>query len=119
MHDILKDKKVIFFDVGFTLDYPASGDWLFTNKFNEIVGERLKCKSEAEINAARDAGMAYLSANHLVTNEMAEFANFRSYYELISGLLDLRLSAEELDIIAEDKARNMDSYIAYPTPFRS
>ena len=33
MLEILKDKKVIFFDVGYTIDYPASGDWIFTNKF--------------------------------------------------------------------------------------
>ena len=41
MIDVLKDKKVIFFDVGYTLDYPASGDWMFTKKFYEIVGDRL------------------------------------------------------------------------------
>ena len=35
MPDILKDKKVIFFDVGYTLDRPASGDWMFTgNSWN-------------------------------------------------------------------------------------
>ncbi len=26
MHDLLSDKSVIFFDVGYTIDYPASGD---------------------------------------------------------------------------------------------
>ena len=31
MIDLLKDKKVIFFDVGYTLDAPASGDWKFTD----------------------------------------------------------------------------------------
>ena len=29
----LQDKKVIFFDVGYTLDAPASGDWMLTRKF--------------------------------------------------------------------------------------
>ena len=33
MLDLLNDKKVIFFDVGYTLDKPASGDWMFTNQF--------------------------------------------------------------------------------------
>lgn len=27
MLEVLRDKKVIFFDIGYTLDYPASGDW--------------------------------------------------------------------------------------------
>lgn len=26
MLEVLRDKKVIFFDIGYTLDYPASGD---------------------------------------------------------------------------------------------
>ena len=42
MHEILRNKKVIFFDVGYTLDYPATGDWMFMLGFREIVGERLK-----------------------------------------------------------------------------
>ena len=28
MLNLLKDKEVIFFDVGYTLDAPASGDWM-------------------------------------------------------------------------------------------
>ena len=31
MHEILRDKSVIFFDMGYTIDYPASGDWLIIN----------------------------------------------------------------------------------------
>lgn len=45
MLEVLRDKKVIFFDIGYTLDYPASGDWFFVNKFDEIAGDRL-CKPE-------------------------------------------------------------------------
>ena len=33
MTELLKTKKAVFFDVGYTLDYPASGDWMLTNKF--------------------------------------------------------------------------------------
>ena len=46
MNGFLSDKHVIFFDVGYTIDYPASGDWMFTNRFYEIAGERLKKCSE-------------------------------------------------------------------------
>ena len=28
MNKVLVGKKVIFFDVGYTIDYPASGDWM-------------------------------------------------------------------------------------------
>ena len=39
MNKVLVGKKVIFFDVGYTIDYPASGDWMFTCKFNEVAGD--------------------------------------------------------------------------------
>ena len=47
MHELLTDKSVLFLDVGFTIDYPASGDWMFTNLFFDLAGERLKeCATE-------------------------------------------------------------------------
>ena len=54
MIDQLKDKRVIFFDVGYTLDRPASGDWMFTNRFLQEAGEGLKRCSREEIGKARD-----------------------------------------------------------------
>ena len=52
MLDLLKEKKVIFFDVGYTLDRPASGDWMFTGKLLELAGEKLQRRSETEIRKA-------------------------------------------------------------------
>ena len=72
----IKDKKVIFFDVGYTLDMPASGDWMFTGKFLELAGGKLKQHSDVEINAARDAGLRYLAENHLVTSLEEECKQF-------------------------------------------
>ena len=66
MIEALKDKKVVFFDVGYTLDYPASGDWMFTKKFYEIVGDRLSGYSPREIQNARELSLEYLDKNHLV-----------------------------------------------------
>ena len=61
----IKDKKVIFFDVGYTLDRPASGDWLFTNMFLELAGKRLKLHSDEKIRDAREAGIRFLNQDHL------------------------------------------------------
>ena len=66
MLDILRDKKVIFFDVGYTLDAPASGDWMFTNRFLELAGDKLKQRTETEIQQAREAGLRFLSQNHVI-----------------------------------------------------
>ena len=114
MLNLLKDKKVIFFDVGYTLDMPASGDWMFTKKFLELAGEKLKQKTEAEIQRARDAGLRFLVQDHLIQTVEAEIQNFLNYYSIISDQLDLGLTEEERDRIARDRACNMGNYIPYP-----
>lgn len=111
---ILRDKKVIFFDVGYTLDMPVSGDWMFTNRFLELAGEKLKQRTEAEIQQARDAGLHYLAQDHLIQTVDAEIRNFFDYYSIISDQLALGLSEKERDQIARDRACNMKNYIPYP-----
>jgi HAD superfamily hydrolase (TIGR01509 family) len=114
MLDLLKDKKVIFFDVGYTLDAPASGDWMFTNKFLELAGEKLKQKTEGEIQRARDMGLRFLAKDHLIQTVEAEIQNFFEYYSIISDQLNLGLSEKERDQIARDRACNMNNYVPYP-----
>ena len=114
MRDLLKDKKVIFFDVGYTLDAPASGDWMFTNQFLGLAGEKLRKKSKEEISKAFDAGLRYLTESHLITTVEAEIRQFYEYYSIISDQLDLGMSDENLNQIAQDRACNMKNYIPYP-----
>ena len=110
----LQDKKVIFFDVGYTLDRPASGDWMFTNRFLAEAGDRLKARTGDEISRARDAGLRFLEQNHLVTSVEAECEQFYRYYSIISDELGLGLSEEQRRLIARDRAQNMRNYIPYP-----
>ena len=51
----LRDKKVIFFDVGYTLDMPASGDWMFTGRFLQEAGDRLKTCGDQRIRIGTGA----------------------------------------------------------------
>ena len=114
MLNLLKNRKVIFFDVGYTLDMPASGDWMFTGKFLELAGEKLKQRTEAEIQQARAAGLRFLGQDHLIKTVEAEIRNFYEYYSIISDRLDLGLSEGERNQIARDRACNMKNYIPYP-----
>ena len=114
MIDLLKDKKVIFFDVGYTLDKPASGDWMFTNKFWELAGEKLKQRTETEIQRARDTGLRFLARDHLIQTVETEIQNFFDYYSIVSDQLNLGLSEKERDQIARDRACNMNNYVPYP-----
>ena len=109
MIELLSDKKVIFFDVGYTIDYPASGDWMFTNRFYEIAGERLKQCGETLINKARAAAADYLEKNHLIRNEDEEAEQFFRYYRIVSEYLDLDMTEDDLMTIAKDRTYNMDN----------
>ena len=110
----LRDKKVIFFDVGYTLDMPASGDWMFTKRFLEEAGEGLKRRGDDEISRTKDKALHFLAGNHLVTTVEAEIEQFYRYYSMISDELDLALSEEQRRRIARDRACNMENYVPYP-----
>lgn len=109
----IKDKKFIFFDVGYTLDKPASGNWLLTNKFNEIAKERIEKSSVEEIKKAIAKGIEYAAKHHLISTQEEEIDRFNHFYKIISDELELNLTNEEIIAISTDRATNMDNYIIY------
>jgi len=114
MRELLKDKKVIFFDVGYILDYPLSGDWMFTNKFYELVGDKLNKFSSDEIQRVKNKELEYLEKNHLLRTVEDEYCQFIHFYSEISGSLDLGLTEVEVKAITFDRTYNMNNYIVYP-----
>ena len=114
MNKILENKRVIFLDVGYTLDAPASGDWMLTNRFYEVVGDRIKGIDSEEINRAKYVGIDYLEKNHLLFTMEEEYKQYIEFYSIVSNELDLGLSLKELEEIACDRTYNMKNYIAYP-----
>ena len=114
MHELLTDKSVLFLDVGFTIDYPASGDWMFTNLFFDLAGARLKECATEQIRRAWMTGVEYLLKNHAVRDEEEEAGQFYQYYRIVSEELGLRLTEDEIKRLAEDRTYNMDNYVLYP-----
>lgn len=114
MIELLKDKKVIFFDVGYTLDHPLSGDWMFTNKFYELADRKLHKYSSEEIQSARNKSLEYLEKNHFVRTVEEEYSQFIHFYSEISSNLNLDLTEVEIKEIAFDRTYNMKNYIVYP-----
>ena len=110
----LMKRKVIFFDVGYTLDMPASGDWMFTKRFLNEAGDRLNTCSDDEISRAKETGLRFLAQDHLIPTVEAECEQFFQYYSIISDELDLDLSEGQRMAVAQDRARNMGNYIPYP-----
>ena len=114
MIEQLRDKKVIFFDVGYTLDRPASGDWMFTNRFLAEAGERLSACGGGAVGRAREAGLRFLTRNHRVAGVEEECEQFFQYYSILSDELGLGLSETQRREIARDRALNMENYVPYP-----
>lgn len=110
----LRDKKVIFFDVGYTLDKPASGDWMFTNRFLEEAGARLQMRGDDEIHRAREIGLRFLEQNHRIMTMEAECDQFCRYYSILSDALNLGLSEAQRQHIARDRTYNMENYVPFP-----
>ncbi len=114
MHAVLNGKKFIFFDIGYTLDMPASGDWVFTNRFYTLAGDRLKAKTASEIRRARERGMDILMHSGRLSGVSDEIRVFCEYYAAISDELGLGFSAEDAYDISRDRAENMANYVPYP-----
>ena len=91
MIELLKDKRVFFFDVGYTLDYPLSGDWMFTKRFYELADDKLNKHNSDEIQRAKKKGLEYLEQNHLLRTVEEECSQFVHFYSEISRNLDLEI----------------------------
>ena len=114
MLNIIKGKKVIFFDMGWTLDTPASGDWMITKRAMELIGpEKLKRMSLGGMLAPGISASRCLEEHHLTTLE-EECALFTRYYTLLSEDHDLGLTHEQAADIANDRTYNMDNYVFFP-----
>ena len=111
--DILKNKKVIFFDVGYTLDYPASGDWMFTQKFIEVMRDRLAGYDFDVIFRAKEQALKYLEDNHLLSGTEEEYKQFKQFYSDVVKNLGVEVSEEEIESIAMDRVTNMNNYVAF------
>lgn len=112
MLDILKKKKGILFDVGWTLVKPASGDWMLTKKLYEYIS-REKLDSimfTRKVSAMRKAN-TYLNENHKLNTLEEELTQFQKFYEILNKECDLGLESQIIDRIAYDRTYNMNNYI--------
>jgi len=114
MHEVLKGKKVIFFDVGYTLDRPLSGDWLLTNRFYEFAGKQFNSYMEESRTEVLRHCIEKLLRNHKVKDMEEESLQFYNFYKELNQKLDLELTAEDIRSIAFDRTYNMENYVPYP-----
>lgn len=109
---VYKNIKGIFFDLGWTLEFPRNGDWMLTSFFCQSCNQTaLSGISPLEMKAALSEGFAYLSKNHKVSSEEEEEKQFIHYYEIIGKALpQLGITHKKAAGIAHDRTYNMHNY---------
>ena len=114
MTELLKDKKGIFFDVGWTLDAPASGDWMLTNRFLDAAGrERIDSIPLSVRRAAFDEAFHELNQNHRLDTVDEEIEQFTRFYKTFARLCGIPLCGGDALEISRDRALNMNNYIFF------
>lgn len=107
--------KGILLDIGWTMCYPPSGNWMFSEACMAHVDQAvLQSIPKERLESAYGAAREYLDDNHLVLTEDVELARFKTFYTMLAEALpELSLSKRDVEEIAADKVYNMDNYIFY------
>lgn len=113
MPALRKPIRGIFFDLGWTLLTPTSGNWMFSEFARRYFPREIEARPEFQ--AAHKAGIEYLDRNHLMSSIDEEYQCFLHYYTLLAQAMpDLGLTEEDLQKITEEKTFNLDNYRLFP-----
>lgn len=102
----------VYFDLGWTLEAPANGDWLVTRRFIELCNPcGFASVSGKRLQDAVDHAGRYLAANHKLETMKQEETQFTHFYSLIAKELPcLGLTDEKAADIAYDRTYNIENY---------
>ena len=112
---MMKKIKGILFDLGWTLEVPASGSWMFVNRFYDFVPkERFEAIDPGKREWAHQRAYQPLADHHHVLTLEEEYEQFIGYYGSLNRDLSLGLSEETVKEIARDHTWNWDNYVLFP-----
>lgn len=94
----------IFFDLGWTLEIPETGDWMLTAKFREYYPRELQQSVDTAVwrNALRMASQPLIEHHRMRTREEEEDAFTGFYYDLITNA-GLQITKEIAREISHDR----------------
>lgn len=106
----------IFFDLGWTLLYPVSGNWMFSNFARAYFRQEiLDSLPQERVTAAMKQAMDHLDQNHQLDTIDQEYQQFLTYYTMVAEALpELGLSQAQLRKVAEDHVYNLENVRLYP-----
>lgn len=100
--------KGIFFDLGWTLFGPRSGDWMFSEFARKYFPkERLDALPQERVIAAMRAGAEFLDTHHLLSAIEEEYKLFLRYFTMLAEALpELGLNEADIKAVTDEKVYN-------------
>lgn len=111
---IKKPIRGIFFDLGWTLLRPATGDWLFTAKALEYIDTQvLRSISQDRLNEAISKANMFLQDRVFLTEEEELDLRINAYRTIAEMLPEMKISREQVETIAYARVYNDDNYVLF------
>lgn len=97
--------KAVFFDLGWTLVYPPSGDWEFTEPAKKLFNWEVYSSLPRErVAAARKTANDYFPPRHKLSTLEEEYQQMLHYYSLFAGELpELGVTRQDIETVAGEK----------------
>ncbi len=108
--------KGIFFDLGWTLLCPASGDWMFSHFARRYFPEeKLAALPQDRLAAVKREATQYLDTHHRLSTVEEEYQQFSQYFLMLAEAFpQLGLGKGDIEKIAGDKVHALDNYYLFP-----
>lgn len=105
MEKLSQPVKGIFFDLGWTLVYPPSGDWEFTEPAKKLFNWEVYSSLPRErVAAARKTANDYFPPRHKLSTLEEEYQQMLHYYSIFAGELpELGVTRQDIETVAGEK----------------
>ncbi|QUL56596.1 HAD family hydrolase [Paenibacillus tritici] len=109
---INKPVRGIFFDLGWTIFRPATGDWRITVKALEYINPQILWSIPQDtFNTAISKANEYVK-NEIYKTEEEELERYINYYRTLAEWLpEIHITYEQAEIIAYDRVYNDSNYV--------
>ena len=105
----------IFFDLGWTLELPETGDWMLTKCFRKYISEELQATVDPQLwRKALMTASQPLTEHHKITTLAEEADQFTGWYMDLLQTAGLPVTPEIAREIALDRTYEYDKYIVPP-----
>ncbi|WP_438491562.1 HAD family hydrolase [Paenibacillus sp. IHBB 3054] len=111
---IKKPVRGLFFDLGWTIFRPATGDWRITVKALEYINPQILWSiPQDKLNSAISKANEYVK-NEIYKTEDEELERYTNYYRTIAEMLpEINITKEQAKIIAYDRVYNDSNYVFF------